>query len=824
MEGEKKAYPRILFTAPKSGCGKTLITCGFLEILRRKGLSAASFKCGPDYIDPMFHKRALGADAGNLDSYFTGPDLLRYLFQCRAKGKDISVLEGAMGYYDGIGGQSEQGSAYEIAKITGTPVVLIVDAKGASVSLAAVIRGMADYRKDSNISGVLLNRVSPSYYERLQRVMEEETGLPVLGYVPEHTDFSLPSRHLGLMEPEKLPRVQDWVKRIADQMEKTVAADKLLELAKQAVFQEEAKTPVLPGPKLPVRLAVARDEAFSFAYEENYELLERMGAKLVFFSPLHDAKLPEAVDGLILGGGYPESYVRELEKGPVRQELRKACGLGMPCLAECGGFLYLQQELEGDSGGKESRAAEDQNPEKTEQIAQTGRMAGVLSGRGFRTEKLQRFGYVECENRRAGLWGRRGQKLRGHEFHYWDSTKPGEDVIARKPFGGREVSCMVHTHTMAAGFPHFYYYSNPEILYQFLLCCHKYQTEVKARNRWDGIAKPIGSLGWLETQSIRMLKVFRSPTAWDISKRALVIFCGDHGVVEEGVTQTGREVTQIVCENFARGCSTVNLMAKAARLTVYTVDIGMDTKRYPQKQLVPGAVIDRKIARGCQNIAREAAMTLAQCTKALQIGIETARELKQAGYSFLATGEMGIGNTTPTSALAAVFLNRRPEETVGKGAGLSREGMEKKRRAVAAAVLRVKEKNLTEPKEVLAELGGYEIAGMAGVFLGGAAYEIPVIIDGAISAIAALTAFRIDSRVKDIAIPSHQSAENTGKWALEELGLEPAIHAGMCLGEGSGAAAVVPLLDMAMEVYQHMGTFTEYAIEPYTRFTDLENT
>ncbi len=799
----KNKMPRLLFAAPKSGSGKTMITCGMIEVFKRRNLRTVSFKCGPDYIDPMFHRQALGIPSGNLDTFFTDENVTRYLLCDKARNADITVIEGVMGYYDGLGGQSERASAYEVAQVTDTPVVLILDGKGASVSLAAMIKGIIEYRGNSHICGVLLNRVSSSYYERLKEVIERECQTKVLGYLPELKNLAVPSRHLGLIAPEEMEGFRSWISQIADAIEKTVDIEAILSVAENAsMFVGEE--PSLPQLSRRVRLAVARDEAFSFYYTENLELLKKMGADLVEFSPIHDKTLPEGIDGLLLGGGYPERYAGELEAAEeMRESIRKSCEKGLPCLAECGGFLYLQQELEDTEG----------NPRK---------MAGVLHGRGYRTDKLCRFGYIEAESKKPGVAGIAGFRIKGHEFHYWDCSENGEDFLAHKPLSQTNYPCMVHTPALLAGFPHFYYYSNPDMVYQFLLSCQSYQACRLAKAHWDSIAKPIDSLGLLEDLTVKLCKIAGSEEPYPLEKRALLTLCADHGVVEEGVTQTGSEVTKIVSENFAKGCSTVNYMARSAGVDVYTIDMGIDAPPYSRKNLVQGEVIDRKIARGSKNLAKEAAMTVEECKRALFLGSNLVKELKEMGYRILATGEMGIGNTTPTSALAAVFLQQTPEAVTGRGAGLSEEGIQKKCRAVKAAVERIRKKGLTDPVEILAETGGYEIAGMAGVFLGGVKYRIPIVIDGAISSVAALTAMKIDARTADYVIASHQSNEVTGKLALDALGVEAILHGRMCLGEGTGAIALFPLLDMAMEVYRNMGTFEDYRIEAYTRFENAE--
>lgn len=807
---------RILFAAPKSGSGKTMITCGVLAILKKRGLRVKAFKCGPDFIDPMFHRNVLGVESGNLDTFFTDEDATRYIFNKNCADRDIAVIEGVMGYYDGLGGNSTEGSTYEVARVTDTPVILIVDGKGASVSLAAMIRGIAQYREDSNIVGVILNRVSPGYYDRLKSLIEEECGLNVFGYVPELKGLSVPSRHLGLVMPEELDEIKEWRDTLTNRLEETLDIDAILRAAdisrdkytrvscgEDANVLLETGASVIDIPKLPnkVRIAVARDGAFSFYYSENMDILKEMGAEIVEFSPLAGESIPDDTDGLIIGGGYPENYVSELEKSPTTAEILMALKNGMPCLAECGGFLYLQRELKNAEGI-------------------SGKMAGVLDGSGFPVGRLNRFGYVELKALKSGVLGDRGAVIRGHEFHHWDCTENGSDFNAHKR-GRDDYACMVHTDTLAAGFPHLYYYSNPKMIYSFLEAALGYKAERLSAKHWDGIAKPLDSLGLLEKyiKKICRINLSAGPEALErLGHRALLTFCGDHGVVCEGVTQTGKAVTQIVSENFAKGCSSVNYMASVAGVDVFPIDIGMDTDEYPKKELVKGAVIDRKVRRGSGNIAVEPAMTRDECRQALNAGCELVGELKRKGYGIVATGEMGIGNTTPTSVLAALYLGLDAAQVTGRGAGLSDEGLTVKRKVIDRAIKRVRELGMTDPFDILAQAGGLEIAGMAGAFLGGVKYRMPIVIDGAISSVAALAAYRMDNRVKAFALASHESEELTGKLALEEMGLDAPVHAGMCLGEGTGAMTLLPLLDMAAAVYTNMGRFDDYSIETYKRF------
>ena len=794
-----KKLNRFLLAAPKSGSGKTLFTCGLLALYKRHGKKVAAAKCGPDYIDPMFHRKVLGIPSCNIDTYFTAREVCRSLLAEGCAGAELAILEGVMGYYDGLGGQSEKASTYEVAKVTETPVILVVDGKGASVSLAAWIQGMMTYRKDSNIQGILLNKVSGGYYPRLKELLEQECQIPVLGYLPEKKELVIPSRHLGLVSPKEMEAFDRWIEEVADILEETVEWEKLEKIAEGAplLCGEDIAVPRLPGK---VRIGVARDEAFSFYYEENLRLLQKMGAELVEFSPLREEKLPEELDGILLGGGYPELYTEQLSANKsILKDLKAALQGGMPCLAECGGFLYLQQKLD----GKE--------------------LCGILSGEGFQTTKLCRFGYVEIETKKAGLFGEKGQRIRGHEFHYWDCTENGEDCEAKKPLKGSSYSCMVLHNTMAAGFPHLYYYSNPEAVYEALFRCFQFQVERKSQKKWDSIAKPIDGLGLLETYIRKICRISASPMPPKLEKRALLVLCADHGAVAEGVTQTDSSVTKIVAENFAKGQSTVNCMAEKAGVDVYTIDAGMKTPVYPEKKLIQGAVIDRKLGMGCGNIAREAAMSVETCERALQTGEELVAGLREMGYTLVATGEMGIGNTTPTSALAAVLLQLSPEEAAGRGAGLDDAGLERKRQVVEAVCRRVEEKQIAvggrvlQPVELLAEAGGFEIAMMAGVFLGGVKHHVPIVIDGAISAVAALVADCMDNRVREYVLASHVSQEAVAGRALKAMGAEAILHGRMHLGEGTGAVALFPLLDMAAEVYGRMGSFADLEIAAYER-------
>lgn len=325
-----------------------------------------------------------------------------------------------------------------------------------------------------------------------------------------------------------------------------------------------------------------------------------------------------------------------------------------------------------------------------------------------------------------------------------------------------------------------------------------------AKKRWDSIAHPLHSLGLLEDVVVQIAGITGQQDV-HIGKKALVPMCADNGVVEEGVTQTGQEVTAIVAENFLVQQATASILCREAGADIYPIDIGMaaDTK-----------VPNHKIAYGTKNMAKEPAMTYEDAVKAIEVGISVAEKLAGEGYGVIATGEMGIGNTTTSSAVASVLLERPVEEMTGRGAGLSSEGLQKKINAIKKAVeLHKPDKN--DPVDVLAKVGGFDIAGLVGIYLGGAALRIPVVIDGFISGVAALAAMKICPLAGDYMIASHVSEEPAARLILSSLGKEAFLHAHMCLGEGTGAVTIFPLLDMAAAVYNGMSTFQDIEIEEY---------
>ena len=329
--------------------------------------------------------------------------------------------------------------------------------------------------------------------------------------------------------------------------------------------------------------------------------------------------------------------------------------------------------------------------------------------------------------------------------------------------------------------------------------------EEQAKRRWKTVAKPLFSLGKLEDAVIRMAGI-RREADFEIKTKGLLIFCADNGVVSEGVTQTGQEVTAVVAENFLEGTTTCCVMCRQCGAELFPVDVGMvtDTK----------VRTDLKVAYGTRNMTREPAMTRDQAIRGIEAGIAMAEELKEKGYQVLATGEMGIGNTTTSSAVAAVLLGKPVEDMTGRGAGLTSEGLVRKINAIKKAIA-LNNPDRSDAIDVLAKVGGLDIAGMAGVFIGGAALGMPVVMDGFISCVSALIAIKICPQVSDYIIASHVSKEPAAQLLLKELGKEAIIHAGMCLGEGTGAVALFPMMDLSCAVYNSMSTFGDINVEQY---------
>ena len=436
-----------MIAATGSGCGKTYITCGLLEALKGRG-EVRSFKCGPDYIDPMFHKNVLGIPSKNLDLFFVDRDTVKKLFMMSSDG-DISVVEGVMGLYDGMTPYSDEASSYDLASALDIPVILVIDAKGMARSLIALIKGFLEMDREKRIAGIILNRMSAGYYSTIKPVIENELGVEVLGYFPEKKEISFESRYLGLKLPSEVEDLRGKVSILAEEMNKTIDLDRVLEVTRCEVPYESREVDY-PSK---VRIAIARDEAFCFYYEDNLRMLREAGAELVQFSPLHDSFLPEDISGIILGVGYPEVYAEKLSANTsMLESLRKAFDKDIPSIAECGGFMYLHEYIKTEDGVSYP-------------------MVGVIETGCEYKGHLVRFGYVNVTEKEKNFLPDYAPVIKGHEFHYYDSDSNGTDCISSKPSSRREWESSFVTSKHWWGFTHLYYPSNPEYVKHFVSEC-----------------------------------------------------------------------------------------------------------------------------------------------------------------------------------------------------------------------------------------------------------------------------------------------------------------------------------------------------------------
>ena len=461
---EKKKCPRILLAGTHSGVGKTTVTCALLRALQKRGKKPSAFKCGPDYIDPMFHREVLGVDSGNLDSFFQNEkQLKRSILQHT---QDIAVMEGVMGYYDGIGFDSLASTA-QVASLTQTPVVLVVDCKGRALSALAELYGFVHFRPEgAQIKGVLLNRLP----ERLYAVAAEQIramGLLPVGFLPEQKEFQLKSRHLGLVTPEEIEGFQEQMDDLAIHLMQTVHLAGIEDLAEEApMIEEKDGSQTEEGlwtkedKKASVRIAVARDAAFCFYYRENLEILESYGCEILNFSPCKDTRLPDC-DGLILPGGYPELYADVLQKNEqMRRQICDKIQNGLPTIAECGGYLYLHQTLQ-DAEGRRFPGA--------------GVLNADCSYKGFQRQ----FGYIELTAQKDQLLAEAGDTLKAHEFHYFVSDQTCDAFCAEKPDHSKNWMAAVATDTLYAGFPHIAFSGSPKAAKRFAEAAGRYR---KIRN------------------------------------------------------------------------------------------------------------------------------------------------------------------------------------------------------------------------------------------------------------------------------------------------------------------------------------------------------
>ena len=447
---------RLMFAGMTSGSGKTTLTCAFLRCLLKKGYDLKSYKCGPDYIDPMFHKKAFGIDSRNLDVFFMGEDLVK---RNVAKAENAyAVMEGAMGIYDGNDPSSSAGSCYEIAAITETPIVLVVNAGKVGRTVISMIKGVVGDDTGRLIKGIILNNISGKFYEMLfpeleEALSESRPDIKLLGFFPKTKGIDFESRHLGLKLPGESDDTGEKIETASKVFEENIDVAEMLsimESAREMEISEKSGTD-LKNTGEGLTLAVALDDAFCFYYPDNIEMFEERGVKIKYFSPLNDSRVPEDADGLLLGGGYPELYLDKLSSNKeMLASVRDLIDKKVPSLAECGGFMYLGKSIEDDKGS-------------------VYEMAGAYDGECRFTGRLVRFGYMHITDadKRDSLYGS-VNGLKGHEFHYYDSNMNGESCTAKKPFRDTQWKCIVNRNNGIWGFPHFYYASNPAFVDGFI--------------------------------------------------------------------------------------------------------------------------------------------------------------------------------------------------------------------------------------------------------------------------------------------------------------------------------------------------------------------
>lgn len=447
-----------MLSSTGSGTGKTTITMAVLALLKKRGLKVAAFKSGPDFIDPMFHEKALGVDSANLDMHMLSENALLSLMAKNSQGCDIAVIEGAMGYYDGVG-VTPQASASALSCLTKAPTALIVGSHGMGASMLALISGFLNYGENT-IAGAIFNYISENYYSRISQAAESQLGISAFGYMPRMQGIHLQSRQLGLITADEIENINEIIGALCAQAEKSIDIDAILAAA--------AKAPVVEFERIEpkkavgsVCVAVALDEAFCFYYKDSLRLLEEMGAEIIYFSPLHGERLPEPADCLILGGGYPELYLKELsENRNCLASIRSAIEHGMPVYAESGGFMYLHDYIKTESG-------------------EIYPLVGAVSGSCENKGRLVRFGYCELEAMYESCLSEQGGIIKAHEFHYYDSTNLGDAFEVRK--AGESWRAGFAYKNLIGQFPHINFCSNPLFAERFLIKAMEYNKSNKSK-------------------------------------------------------------------------------------------------------------------------------------------------------------------------------------------------------------------------------------------------------------------------------------------------------------------------------------------------------
>ncbi|MGM7635121.1 cobyrinate a,c-diamide synthase [Bacillus sp. Hm123] len=452
---------RIMIAGTGSGAGKTTVTIGLMAAFKERGASVQGFKCGPDYIDPTYHTAVTGRPSRNLDSWMTGRETVKEIYARGAKDADLSIIEGVMGYFDGKDPLENDGSSADLSDILDCPVLLVVNCASMARSAAAIVKGFQSMATSGRIVGVIANRVgSESHFNIVKSAIEQECGIPVVGYLKKENDISIPERHLGLIPSVERGELDGFFDTLGQLISATVDVEAIWKLAEAAVIQESEHSMFAETKEATVTIAVAKDAAFNFYYEENLQLLRANGAELQFFSPLNNEPLPEGASALYLGGGFPEEFASTLARNDrVKQSIQQAIEAGLPTLAECGGFMYLTQSIEDTNG-------------------EVYPMVGVIPGVATMQKKLAALGYRELTGLAPNFLLPTGAKARGHEFHYSKFTA-NEPIVAayetKGRFGTKEQGFILPH--VVAGYAHFHFASDLALAHRFVKAAEQYKAE-----------------------------------------------------------------------------------------------------------------------------------------------------------------------------------------------------------------------------------------------------------------------------------------------------------------------------------------------------------